>query len=768
MLSGKEIIGLDATKIENERFDAIDEPTAVALALSSIPLALRYVGRKVLCNGVEYVFSSIADTGLVPSTYLSSPNSRASIVTGAERYNMDIESISVTSNILRIKFAKENAGYTQLVIKSDMLGITAPTAFNITIPTFPAIRDLSIYDIDLTTSVLGTSYAQSDIPLTTLHDIELIDVGIYLNESIVSFSRTSNIVTLTLNKDGIFTTFACNLDCTLLGLTPLTNTSYTFTRVSSLVYTTTITGADLVTTLYNGSNFVIYTQTNLEDGNYAVINSLAELKRSISTSSDVRGVVLDNKLDWTNGSRSCNVVDIKFGWKTDITGEFLPITASNWNNIFSQPLFTANRPRTNNATTFNHFYAQGVFGGVCGAQVGFNSNEYYIPQCNSVSVHGLVSSTGVNATVNTTSNHGFTVGNTVIINSPILGLVNDSVVILTVTVNSYTFAHTTVVSSTLDSNGYSYLTQNRRATTTVSGNGTLMTVNSTAHGHPVNATVFIHSPVLQALGLPLGTPVTVQTSSTNSFTFLSNIVIASTPDSLGYSNRSIIPHILTTDRTSNVLTIKFTSAPNQTDTNLYPVAIGFQLNSYFRITNASLGLTSISFNVQNLTSDTPNPVSGTTPPPNIIKVINTGADVAPIINNLATVTFSNKFHSRSLGKAKSQNLQGWFIAGTEPTNTVNDSIFPYTYDRLRVGYYADMTQSVGYGSTTWNHFTKPNVMNRNFFGRFSYFGNTITEVTAQDINVISDGAFIVGNTTAPATTRKGIVKFDSTSNQIKN
>lgn len=104
---------LSATTVDDlGKFDAIDETAAVTLALSSIPLALRYIGRKVLCNNVEYTFvEGTADINFTKTEYNVSPivNGFKNAI-GGEEYNEDFVGVNVSTNQTNYKSLRYRRG----------------------------------------------------------------------------------------------------------------------------------------------------------------------------------------------------------------------------------------------------------------------------------------------------------------------------------------------------------------------------------------------------------------------------------------------------------------------------------------------------------------------------------------------------------------------------------------------------------------------------------------------------------------------------------
>ena len=98
--------------LEENRFDAIDEPTAVTLALTSIPLVDRWIGRKVLCNNVEYTFvEGVLDDNFVKEKFEIQP-----IINGNRTSNVNFEygytsvPVDISANLYSYKSIKYNKG----------------------------------------------------------------------------------------------------------------------------------------------------------------------------------------------------------------------------------------------------------------------------------------------------------------------------------------------------------------------------------------------------------------------------------------------------------------------------------------------------------------------------------------------------------------------------------------------------------------------------------------------------------------------------------
>ena len=726
---------------ENRKFDAIDEATAVANALIAIPLVLRFKGLSVLCNGVEYRFvNGILDSNLTQSIEVGTTTG-ASLVLGRERFNMEVNTISVTSNILKITFKdayKTASVPTTIMLSSVSLGITNPQVYTIVPVVFPVIRNHRIVEVNLNTPLYPTGavgISIADIAETSINDLKFPLFAEYMNESLVSFQQTGTVVTFIFSKNIIFPTISCDIHCPDLGAVGAVayrSIPFTLVRVTDTTYTLSgVTSGTVPLTLANGQNCIFYVLSTTEQGEEGIVNVYKSMTRPTHTGSVGKNTTFKNHIDWKSGIQGVTGVVSELSFEDDETGEVSKNASPiGYNNFYSKVLQSSSRPRTRGSSNFSDFTATNS--SLSTVDVSFLSQKIQRPIVWGVSVHSTVSSTALIATVNTTAAHGLKVGDTVIINSLLLSKVNDSVVVTsTPTTTSFTFSNTTIVASATDTNSYSYVTQARRATNTVSNPAGIVTIITTAaHGYTSGNTVFIHSTIL---GLT-GSAVVLLTASGSSMTFTApigtNIVATATSNPTGYTNRSTIPHLLTTERdANNTVTLTLTSSLTELDTTLYPTTLAFEVGQCILFSNVPLGFPlNTVFIIQNIV--------GTTK----LQFKNTGAVLAPSLSTSASfIKSSTILHTRAANKGADLRTHGWYIAGTLPNNDATDF---YIFDRSRIGYYSDM------GTTTnaWNFYVKL-ASGKNYLGRNTYFGNTITEVIAADINVISEGAMIFGNTT---------------------
>jgi len=276
------------------KYDAVDEATAVALALTSIPLVLRFKGRSALCNGVEYRFvdgtsdvdfvkyviealpatlQNYADNGILDQNTFSENgfNIGKKVADSANNeYDLATAKPSTTSaNFVKYKSIRANIGG----VATSTLTYCKPVVVENTFSTYSTLELGEIKNgiicntfnfwgtngISQNTSIDGTSKERGQI-VVNYSDLILVDkqlapinMGIRnlytqkLDRTITNVSRASNVAIITSNSHGYSANGLCQIVNVDLGLPKASNSLTQISCLSNvLTFTTSTTHTYLV------------------------------------------------------------------------------------------------------------------------------------------------------------------------------------------------------------------------------------------------------------------------------------------------------------------------------------------------------------------------------------------------------------------------------------------------------------------------------------------------------------------------------------------